>query len=153
MSGDPLTINLYYKPSGLTTRAADAELQAIFHFRITVPSRYPFRPPSFKWVSRPPGPPGHSPFLGPHGDVSVPALSQWTPASSLANVLLALFPSAPLAAQCCRATSHLWLLGVSSYPAYPLLMPSLMPCMSHWLFENNNVYTTEQELGFAASGT
>lgn len=117
-SDDPLTINLYYNPSLDSRARADTGVRAAFHFRINIPPKYPFHPPLFKWISRPAGPAGHTPFLGPNGDVSISALSHWTPASSLSNVLISLFPSALLAAQCCSVTSHIWLMGVLSLPAH-----------------------------------
>lgn len=113
-SDEPLKINLYFTPSRDNSARTDAAVDSTFHFRITIPAKYPFQPPSFKWISRPAGAAGHTPFLGPNGDVSISALSQWTPASSLSNVLISLFPSETLAAQCCSVTSHIWLMGVRS---------------------------------------
>lgn len=111
-SDEPLTINLYFSPSRGKSASAGADVDKTFHFRISIPAKYPFHPPSFKWISRPAGAAGHTPYLGPKGDVSISALSQWTPASSLSNVLISLFPSETLAAQCCSVTSHIWLMGV-----------------------------------------
>lgn len=118
-SDDPLTIHLFYNPNAVreAKTKTDTDRLSAFHFRISIPPKYPFHPPLFKWLSRPPG---HScsavtPFLGPNGDVSNSALSQWTPASSLSNVLISLFPSAMLAAQCCSVTSHIWLMGVRCF--------------------------------------
>lgn len=111
-SHDPLTIDLFYNPSRDKRARADTDGLETFHFRVSIPAKYPFHPPLFKWISRPSGPAGHTPFLGPNGDVSISALSHWTPASSLSNVLISLFPSTLLAAQCCSVTSHIWLMGV-----------------------------------------
>jgi ubiquitin-protein ligase len=109
-SEDPYIINLHYSSPQKTSRGESSQPQSAYHFRIAIPAKYPFVPPTWKWVSRPCQKP--HPCLGPDGVVSVEALSQWTPANSLSNVLISLFPSCILADQCSSVTSHLWNLKV-----------------------------------------
>eukprot|EP00892_Ulva_mutabilis_P000653 jgi/Ulvmu1/10589/UM065_0043.1 len=139
-SDEPLTINLYFRPLRDNSATKDVANDIAFHFRITIPAKYPFHPPSFKWISRPAGVAGHTPFLGPNGDVSISALSQWTPASSLSNVLISLFPSETLAAQCCSVTSHIWLMGEGRDASSRVLTdPQVLHCLAEYLLRNDPV--------------
>lgn len=106
----PHTVNLFYSPPQDIRRHGIGEVPKSYHFRVAIPLKYPFVPPTWKWVSRPCQKP--HPCLGPDGVVSVEALSQWTPANSLSNVLISMFPSCTLADQCSSVTSHLWNLKV-----------------------------------------
>ena len=67
-----------------------------YSFTVSVPSSYPFVPPTWRCVCQsafgvvPPD--GEHRSLAPDGAVSADALSRWKPASSLAAVLLDMFP-------------------------------------------------------------
>jgi ubiquitin-protein ligase len=103
---DPLVVNLFYLPPKNASQKEALLEEKAYHFHVTIPQRYPFLPPTWKWISRP-SEKSH-PCLGPDGLVSVDALSHWTPGYSLSNVLISLFPSCALADQCSSVTSCLW---------------------------------------------
>ena len=120
---DPHKVNLFYLPPHEGGQRAAWKGPTAYHFRIAIPIKYPFVPPTWKWVSRPLQKPHRC--LGPDGVVSVEALSQWTPANSLSNVLISLFPSCTLADQCSSVTSHLWNLKVRALVCFKVLSTSL----------------------------
>ena len=59
-----------------------------FEFSVGISHRYPFEAPTWRWRYKG----HHHRCLGPGGAVSVDALTHWTAASSLASVLIELFP-------------------------------------------------------------
>jgi ubiquitin-protein ligase len=98
-----------------------------YRFQIRVPTTYPFHAPSWKWLDAPSFPTHEC--LGPDGDVSVDALSQWQPTRTLAGVLIALFPASNLANHCNRVTSHISDMDVSSATSWGI--PSSLPILAY----------------------
>lgn len=83
-----------------------------FEFTVSVPRRYPFMPPTWRWRRKA----HHHRCLGPDGAVSTDSLTYWTPASSLANVLLDIFPELCEAGGAERVTAQLSELQVCGAP-------------------------------------